>query len=466
MNKLALCSAIALILSPVTSFAANQEPTLAQLQQQLNEQQKAIDLLKKALAEKQQKMQQQQVAVKAKPTPIIKKDDQAKSTDSGLTFKSYGTLLYSNDEVFENVQDITPDRRATVDLERVVTEFEYQINSQWQIEFELEYEHGGTGSTLEYDGFDEFGEFETEVEAGGEVIVEKLQVKYDINPNFQLKFGHIYLPVGMGTDLNKPDQYFTTSRHWSEASMIPQVWHETGVNLISKWQDFTVQTLITTGLNSEYFRTTNWVAGGAQQRFENNTADDLAFTLRVDYGDVKKGKGVGFSYYTSNTTDNRRNQDKLNQSGNVTIMGVHGAWTIDELTLRGQYLYGELDDSAAITIANKTTPGLRPGAFAQLGSKAESAFVEVAYNTQHWFDLQNPLYVFTSFDYANPTLEVTQGSAIDRFDIREFNLGFNYKPNKNLILKLQGGQRQYAQSGISDTTHFSASLGYIFSTKI
>ena len=43
---------------------------------------------------------------------------------------------------------------------------------------------------------------------------------------------------------------------------------------------------------------------------------------------------------------------------------------------------GNLEDSQEITLANKTTPGLKPGNFAQLGSEAESAFIEAAYNSQ------------------------------------------------------------------------------------
>eukprot|EP00487_Bulimina_marginata_P012684 TRINITY_DN911_c0_g1_i1.p1 TRINITY_DN911_c0_g1~~TRINITY_DN911_c0_g1_i1.p1 ORF type:complete len:130 (-),score=27.00 TRINITY_DN911_c0_g1_i1:19-408(-) len=124
---------------------------------------------------------------------------------------------------------------------------------------------GGTGASLEYDGFEEFGEFETEIEAGGEVIVEKLQAKYTANKYFTVKMGRIFVPVSLGTDFHKPDQYFSTERSWSEATLIPQVWNETGINLISRWQNLTAQTLITTGLNSEYFRTYNWVATGASK---------------------------------------------------------------------------------------------------------------------------------------------------------------------------------------------------------
>ncbi len=467
MKKAVIPLVISLALTPLYSVAHDDmQAQLEKLQQQLLEQQKAIDYLKTKLAEKQT----QQIAVQEKSPLVSKRIEPTEAIntnqESKLTFKSYGTLLYKSDEIFANVQDTSPNRRATTDLERVVTEFEYAFDDKWKVEFELEYEHGGTGTTLEYDGFEEFGEFESEVEAGGEVIVEKFQLEYELSPNLLVKFGHIYVPVGLGTDLNKPDQYFTTTRHWGEATMIPQVWHETGVNLITRWSDFTLQTLITTGLNSEYFRSTNWVAGGAQQRFEENTADDLALTLRLDYGDVKAGKGFGVSYYTANTSDNRRNQGKLDVDGNVSILGLHGVWTLDDLVFRGQYLYGELDDSVAITGANKTTPGLRPGSFAQLGSKAESAFVEAAYNMQGMFDLSSPLYIFTSFDYANPMLEVASDAAIHRYDIRELNVGLNYLPNKNLILKLQSGQRYYAQDNIDDTTHISASLGYKFATKL
>jgi hypothetical protein len=376
---------------------------------------------------------------------------------------SYGSLLYKSEDVYRNIQDTNPERRATTDLERVVLEFVYDFDAKWQVEIELEYEHGGVGSTLEYDGFEEFGEFETEIEAGGEVIVEKLQAKYTANENFTIKMGHIFVPVGLGTDLHKPGQYFTTQRHWSEATLIPQVWHETGINLISKWQGFTAQTLITTGLNSEYFRTYQWVATGHQKRFEQVNADELALTLRLDYGDMKAGKGLGVSYYTGNTSGNRNNSTKVAGDGNLTIIGIHGAYSYENWQVRGQYLFGTLDDSQAITNANKTTPGLKPGNFAQLGSEAESSFVELAYNSQSLFNMRNPLYLYTTYEFANPIKEVEQGNATDRFNKESVALGINYFPIKNIVLKAQVAQQMYAQNDLDDSTSFSLSMGYFFS---
>ncbi|MCW8865120.1 MAG: hypothetical protein OQK09_17050 [Colwellia sp.] len=434
----------------LTSFCAVAAKTTEEnLQVALEQQQEQLRLIEKELAE-----------LKGSSPSHPKQTDVG---DKKWQINSYGSVLYKSEDTYRNIQDTNPERRATTDLERVVLEFVYDFDLKWQVEIELEYEHGGTGAALEYDGFEEFGEFETEIEAGGEIIVEKLQAKYMANEFFTVKMGHIFVPVGLGTDLHKPSQYFSTQRYWSEATLIPQVWHETGFNLISKWQGFTAQTLITTGLNSEYFRTYGWVSTGHQKRFEQVNADDLALTLRVDYGDVKAGKGVGFSFYTGDTSGNRNNNTKVSGDGNLTIFGLHGAYSYDNWLVRGQYLFGRLDDSQAITNANKTTPGLKPGNFSQLGSEAESSFVEVAFNSQNIFNLTKPLYLYTTYEYANPIKKVEQGNATERFNKQSVAFGINYFPIDNLVLKAQAAQQMHAQSNLDDSSSFSLSMGYYFS---
>jgi hypothetical protein len=392
----------------------------------------------------------------------MNKADQTLSLDKNWQIKSYGSVRYKNEEVFRNTQDLDPSRRASTDLERVVLELVYDFTPKWQVELELEYEHGGTGVTLEYDGFEEFGEFENEIEAGGEVVVEKLQVRYQANQYLAVKLGRIFVPVGLGTDLHQPHQYMTTERHWSEATMIPQTWNETGVNVITNWQDFTAQALLTTGLNSEYFRTYQWAATGHQKRFEQVNSDDLALTFRLDYGDVKKDKGIGLSYYTSNTTDNRNNQNNIAGDGNLQIFGVHGAWSAGNWLARAQYLFGQLEDSEAITLANKTTPGLKPGNFSQVGSEAESAFVELGYNAQGLLGLSSPLKIFGAFDYANPIKKVANSIATSRFDKQELSVGINYYPIPELVFKVQISEQQYAQENLDNTHSVALSLGYFF----
>jgi len=428
--------------------------TEAELQASIKKQQQQLQQIEKQLAELKSSSIQSKTDYSNQITAVDNKN---------WHIKSYGSLLYKSEAIFKNTQDTDPEQRAKTDLERVVIEFAYEFNDKWEMEIEIEYEHGGTGSTLEYDGFDEFGEFETEIEAGGEVIVEKLQLKYQYNDNIAVKLGHITVPVGIGTELHKPTQYFTTERHWSEATLIPQVWHETGVNVSASWNNFTAQALITTGLNSEYFRTHHWVASGLQTRFEHVNSDDLAFTFRLDYGNMKSGSGIGISLYNGDTSGNRHKTNKISGDGNLTIVGLHGVFEHDNWLARGQYLFGKLDDSAAITKANKTTAGLKPGVFAQLGSEAESAFVEVAYDTKSLFNLTTPLYLFTAYEYANPIKELEIGTPSTRFDTQEISLGVNYLPTKNLVFKGQISQQMYEQGNLDDTHSFSLSMGYYFS---
>ncbi len=427
------------------------------LQKKLHEQQQQLAEIELQLVQLKQAQQKQEIE------KVETLNKTAVLPDKNWQIKSYGSLLYKSQEIFRNTQDIDPERRDITDLERVVIEFKYQFDPKWQVELELEYEHGGTGATLEYDGFEEFGEFESEIEAGGEVLIEKLEVKYLFNDDFAIKFGRIFVPVGLGTELHKPNQYFTSERHWSESSLIPQVWHETGINFTGKWQGCTGQALLTTGLNSEYFRTYRWAASGHQKRFEQINADDLAVTLRLDYGDLKSGSGLGISYYTGNTTGNRNNTNKVDGNGKLNIIGLHGVWRYQQWLARGQFLYGELADSNKIILANKTTPGLQPGNFAQLGSEVESAFAEVGYNTQALLGLSKPLHLFVAYEYANTMKVIEQGTPTERFNIQEFSVGVNYLPIADIVIKAQFSEQDHGQSNLGSTQSFSLSMGYNFS---
>ena len=116
-----------------------------------------------------------------------------------FSVSGYGVINYSHFD-----WELDPDRRAAIDVERFVIAPKYRINDTIRLESELEFEHGGTGSTMEFDKFEEFGEFETEIEKGGEVIVEKLAAVFSFQPSFNLRVGHIIVPVGLVTKRHRP----------------------------------------------------------------------------------------------------------------------------------------------------------------------------------------------------------------------------------------------------------------------
>jgi hypothetical protein len=433
---------------------AKQEAEIAALKQQLN------------LLTEQQKSQsaQQQVerdALMSKVETVASEVSTAQDRYSRFSFKSYGTANYTSDEYFDNVQDTSPERRNRFDLERIVTEFGYQFTDEWSMEVEIEYEHGGTGTSLEYDGFDEFGEFESEVEAGGEVIVEKAEIRYRPSKEFGVKFGNIHLPIGLTSTLHKPNQYLTVLRHKSEAAMLPAVWNENGIGVYGEISDFHYQAQVVSGLNSEYFRTYDWAASGHQKRFEHVNGDDLAFAGRLDYGNFKTGSAVGVAYYYGNTSGNRHKSNKLDVDGAMSIVSVAGAFVEGPWILRGQYLYGTLENTDAITQANKTTPGLRPGNFAQLGSESQSFFVEAGVKLDSWINI--PITAFANIDYSNPLMAVETGAATKRFENTWSSVGINYFPIPEIVIKAEGGIHQVAVASIPDTNFFALGVGYQFS---
>ncbi|MCL1058498.1 hypothetical protein L2729_10905 [Shewanella gelidimarina] len=431
---------------------AKQEAELTELKVQLKE-----------LAQQQQAQteQHQQQRLEQQEAIATVKADSANSKFSKFSFKSYGSVIYTSDEYYDNVQDTTPERRGRVDLERIVTEFGYQFNDDWDMEVEIEYEHGGTGSSLEYDGFDEFGEFEAEVEAGGEVMIEKAEIRYLPSAAFGVKFGNIHLPVGLSSTLHKPSQYLTVQRHKSEAAMLPAVWNENGIGIFGEVANFHYQAQVVSGLNSEYFRTYDWAASGHQKRFEHVNADDLAYVARLDYGNFKTGSAVGVSYYYGNTSGNRHKTNKLSSDGTVSIFSIAGAFVEGPWTVRGQYLNGTLSDSDAITQANKTTPGLKPGNFAQLGSESEAFFVEAGVDLGHFTPI--PITIFANIDYSNPLKEVETGIATKRYENTWISAGINYFPIPEIVIKAEAGVQQVAVASIPDTNFFALGVGYQFS---
>jgi hypothetical protein len=61
---------------------------------------------------------------------------------------------------------------------------------------EVEFEHTGTGSAVEKE-FSEAGEWESEIEQGGEVELEQFWLQKSFCPEFNVRAGHIVVPVAV-----------------------------------------------------------------------------------------------------------------------------------------------------------------------------------------------------------------------------------------------------------------------------
>lgn len=100
------------IVAAALGLLTSQLSTANTISEQMDKQAKQIQSLQIQLDKLQQQSAQQKHS----------------SMDSPFSFSSYGTVNYRSVEVFKNVQDLVPQRRGQVDVERLVAELEYQFN--------------------------------------------------------------------------------------------------------------------------------------------------------------------------------------------------------------------------------------------------------------------------------------------------------------------------------------------------
>jgi len=363
--------------------------------------------------------------------------------------------------------DTDPRRRNTVDLERLAIEPSFRVNDRIQFNAEIEIEHGGTGVTVEFDPFEEFGEFETDVEKGGAVEIEKLEAVFSLRPAFNIRVGRVYVPVGLTSSHDEPDEYFTNTRHETEVAIIPTLWHETGVGVFGGLGRARYQALLVTGLDATGFSSANWIVGGWQKRFEQANANALAVIGRVDY-DLAPESYVGVSGYFGNSAPNRPKAD-LDVPANVGIVEAHAVVQRGPFTARGLVLYGRLQNSGVVSAANRNLSNNLNVKRTPVASAAFGWFVEAGYDVLPLLtgtparDDGQALDVFARYDDYDTMYRMVEGVFDNpRWDRQVITAGLNWRVHPTFLVKGQYSHRTLglATANSEDTIALGFGLMY------
>lgn len=379
------------------------------------------------------------------------------SDASRFGLHGYGVVNY-----FAFDWETDPARRNALDLERLVLYPSVRLSERVRVEAEVEIEHGGTGATLEFDRFEEFGEFEQEIEAGGEVVLEQLHVHVAVTPAFNIRVGRLKLPIGLASTNDEPNEYFTTTRSSVEANLIPTNWYEIGAQAYGQVGRLAYNLSLTNGLDGTGFSSANWVQPGYQTRFETVNAEDLALALRLDYllGDETL---VGLSAYGGNTTGNRPKPD-LAADAYVGLVEAHGQWVRGPLTVRGMALYGGLQNADLVSQANRNLSNNLGVKRTPVGSAALGAYAEAGYNVLSLLGLPGErLDVFGRLAFYDSMYRVTSDTFDNpRWERTDYTGGLNYRPIDDLIIKAEFTHRVLGTDvdNVEDT--FSLGLGFEF----
>lgn len=355
-----------------------------------------------------------------------------------------------------------------ISLPRFVLALDYKFNKKWMLGAEIEFESGGTGSAYELEAGtgSENGEYEQEFEKGGEVALEQFHITRLIIPEFNVRVGHMVLPVGLTNTHHEPINFFGTSRPEGETVIIPSTWHETGIEFygtIGKgYGTFDYEAMIVSGPNPNGFSKYDWIKGGRQGFFESDNFTSPAYILRLDYKGIPNLRVGGSFYFSANAAKNADKLTTYDQLGKIPVK----LWNFDAqysnkyLTARANYIRGHVAHAAGITSVNNSYSKLSPyGRKAPFASEAVTYSAEVGVNLNAFFRGSNfpAIIPFAHYEYYNPQEKGDVGQTMDaRCQVSMWRVGFNWKPLPNLVVKADYTTRQIGTQKVFGTGRYNS----------
>ena len=361
-----------------------------------------------------------------------------------LTVGGYGEATYSYNfysdacNRYKNPANFKDATHSRVDLPHVVIYLGYDFGHGWSVQSEIEFEHGGVEAAVEMED-DEGGEYETEIERGGEVALEQFWIQKSFCPQFNIRAGHIIVPVGSTNNAHEPNRFFGVFRPEGDATIIPCTWHQTGINLWGQAGAWKYQAIVVPGLDSDRFGRDNWVGSASGSPYEFKIANSIAGVARVDWTGVK-GLRLGLSGYIGNTFTNtlaQPNENWEDVKGTLAIGAFDFTYSGGGFLARGGAIYGHLSDADRITAFNKKMRSDSPSPKTNVASEAISVGVEAGYNIFKPMKIdRQQLYVFARYDCYDSMLSTTGGLLKYEWCGRSrIAAGINYYPIKPIVLK-------------------------------
>lgn len=374
-----------------------------------------------------------------------------------FTIGGYGEItakhcFYSNNYLRygKNPEKYANDHYGEFDLPHVVIYMGYDFGHGWSVGTEIEFEHGGTESAVEIEE-DEGGEYESEIERGGEVVLEQFWLQKAFNRYAILRAGMQVVPVGGLNAHHESTEYFGVYRNAGDFTIIPSTWHEVALTFMGSTPNgWHYQAMFLPGLDSDRFGTKNWVKTGAGSPYEFKIANVFAGAARVDYTGVK-GLRLSLSGYCGNSFRNTlsKSNNELDASAYKDVKGTVSIGAFDfqykdhGIILRGSFTYGHLSDAALISQYNKAMRRESVSKKQDVASDALAAGLEAGYD---FFSLNRKLvekkqqfYVFARYDYYDSMFKY-DGQLTDKAawcGRHRAAVGINYFPIKQIGVKAE-----------------------------
>lgn len=377
-------------------------------------------------------------------------------------YEGYGAINY-----YSYNWQTDKNRRNKIDVERLNLYLKHNLTESIQFKSEIEFEHGGVGTTMSFDPLEEFGEFELEVDKGGAVILGQLNMSYKYNRFLNFRIGKFNYVNGNASRFDEPTQYSTGYVSEAENAILPIGWDETGfeisgdflLNSDSEFPKIAYKMYVISGLDNSAFNSLNWIRQGHQTRFEMINADDLAYSVRLDYN-FNKTNLIGLNVYAGNTSGNRSKND-FTSPALLTFGDLHFNFEWYPFKIRGYGFYGYLQNSEALSVANRNISNNLNVKRTPVAENAVSGYLDLGVDMFGIFSTKKAtqLYLFGRFDYVD-TMYKTQGLIFGnpKYERKTSTIGLNYYPHPNIVFKTHYAVRTLGNKLTENT--FTFGLGF------
>ena len=401
-----------------------------------------------------QETEEKNIDAKTGATEQVSKKDKLTNALSRLHIGGYGEAVmtrnfysqsfnrYKKPELYANDKS-----HGRFDLPHICLNIGYDFGKGWTMGSEIEYEHGGTGSAVEIEA-EEAGEYEAEVEKGGEVNIEQFWINKEfMDGKLNVKAGEIIVPVGYSNAYHEPNQFFTVYRPEGEATIMPNTWHQMGLSVWGRLKDWRYEAQLLSGLNSESFTAESFAHYGATSPYEFKVANNYAGAVRIDNYSIK-GLRIGLSGYYGYSF---RNTLRTPGSKYEDVKGALGIIALDfslnrwNWIVRGNIDYAYFSDADIISAYNQANwthhkyQDGNPHHYSNIGSNAVAYAIEAGYNIFSQIaklkEKNEKLYVFGRFEHYNTMASGSYESMYKYTKKYRWALGVNYSPIKQITIK-------------------------------
>ena len=336
------------------------------------------------------------------------------------------------------------------DLPHVVVMIGYDFGKGWTMNSEIEFEHGGTESAVEMEA-EETGEYENEIERGGEVALEQFWIQKSFGRAFNIRAGHQVVPVGMTNRHHLPNEFFTVYRPEGENTILPCTWHETSIEVWGRIGDWRYEAIFLPGLDSDRFGSQGFIHDGAGSPYEFKIANSYAGAFRLENYTINNLTLSLSGYFGSSFSNSlTKNSKYKGHHGEVIIGAFDFLYKSHNFIARGNFDWAHLNDSKQITEFNRGSMSTSsPSPKTAVASDAVAAGCEVGYDV--FALMKNPalskqkLWVFGHYEYYDSMAKTASGIMDYDWCGKHFMaVGINYYPIREIAIKAEYSKRFFS----------------------